>query len=66
MCNFREPLGDTMRELFYLLGWGQLFLRETFLVGYCPGEEFPRRQLSGGNHPGGSHPEGTFLWGKLP
>ena len=55
-----------MRELFYLLGWGQLFLRETFLVGYCPGEEFPRRQLSGGNHPGGSHPEGTFLWGKLP
>ena len=55
-----------MRELFYLLGWGQLFLRETFLGGYCPGEEIPRRQLSGGNHPGGSHPEGTFLRGKLP
>ena len=55
-----------MPELFYLLEWGQLFSRETFLGGNCPaGGGFPRGQLSGGNHPGGSYPEGRFLRGKL-
>ena len=65
MCNLREPLGDTMRELFYLLEWGQLFSMETFLGGNCPGEGFPRGQLSRGNHSGDSYPEGKFLRGKL-
>ena len=65
MCNLREPLGDTMRELFYLLEWRQLFSRETFLRGNSAGVgNFPQGQLSGGNHPGDNYPEGKFRRGK--
>ena len=50
-----------MPELFYLLEWGQLFSRETFLGENSPGMgKFPRGQLSGGNHLGGNYPEDMF------
>ena len=62
MCNLREPLGDTMRELFYLLEWRQLFSRETFLRGNSAGVgNFPQGQLYGGQSSWGQLSGGQVL-----